>query len=205
MEYGIKDRIIEETCKLFTQYGIRAVTMDAIASHIGISKRTIYENFRDKDELVLSVITWMGTKNLEAIRKLEEESETVIHLSFKVIEMVGSMMERLNPLIFEDLHKYHHLVERSTKQLRVQDNIALSMPIVTRGISEGLFRPELNPDLVNRAMHAVFKLTGDFGQFPREQFKREEVVRGVYLNYLRGISTARGVDLINSIEAETYN
>lgn len=204
MEYGIKDRIIEETCKLFTKYGIRAVTMDAIASHIGISKRTIYENFRDKDELVLSVMTWLGTKNIEAIKKLEEESETVIHFSFKVIEMMRSLMESLNPLIFEDLHKYHHLVERNTGRLRIQNNIVLSMPIVKRGIREGMFRPGINPDLVNRAIHAIFQLTGDFNHFPREHFRREEVVRGVYLNYLRGISTSRGVELIDIIEEETY-
>ncbi|MCA1756870.1 MAG: TetR/AcrR family transcriptional regulator [Bacteroidales bacterium] len=204
MENGIKERIIEETCSLFTRYGIRAVTMDTIASQMGISKRTIYENFCDKDDLVLSVMTWMGTENMKTIKKLEEESETVIHLSFKVIEMVGSMMERFNPLIFEDLRKYHHLVEKNTERLRIQDNIALSRPFVTRGIREGFFRPDINPDLINRALHAVFQLTGDFNHFPRELFRRDEVVRSVYLNYLRGISTRAGIELIDKIETETY-
>ncbi|MBS0010188.1 MAG: TetR/AcrR family transcriptional regulator [Bacteroidales bacterium] len=204
MENGIKERIIEETCILFTRYGIRAVTMDTIASQMGISKRTIYENFCDKDDLVLSVMTWMGTENMKTIKNLEEESETVIHLSFKVIEMVGSMMERFNPLIFEDLRKYHHLVEKNTERLRIQDNIALSRPFVTRGIREGFFRPDINPDLINRALHAVFQLTGDFNHFPRELFRRDEVVRSVYLNYLRGISTQAGIELIDKIETETY-
>lgn len=204
MESDIRERIIGETCNLFIRYGIRAVTMDTIASQMGISKRTIYENFRDKDDLVLSVMTWMGTENMQTIKKLEQESETVIHLSFKVIEMVGSMMERFNPLIFEDLRKYHHLVEKNTDRLKIQDNIALSRPFVTRGIREGIFRPDLHPDLINRAMHAVFQLTGDFSHFPRELYRRDEVVRSVYLNFLRGISTPTGIELIDKIEAETY-
>jgi AcrR family transcriptional regulator len=204
MENGIRERIIGETCNLFTRYGIRAVTMDTIASQMGISKRTIYENFRDKDDLVLSVMTWMGTENMKTIKKLEEESETVIHLSFKVIEMVGAMMERYNPLLFEDLRKYHHLVEKNTERLKIQDNMALSRPFVIRGIREGIFRPDINPDLINRAIHAVFQLTGDFNHFPRELYRRDEVVRSVYLNFLRGISTRSGSELIDKIEQETY-
>ena len=51
-----KNRIVEEAALLFRTYGIRAVTMDMIASNLGISKRTIYENFRDKDELLVHVM-----------------------------------------------------------------------------------------------------------------------------------------------------
>jgi hypothetical protein len=118
--------------------------------------------------------------------------------------MVGGIMERFNPLLFEDLRKYHHLVEKNTERLKIQDNMALSRPFVIRGIREGIFRPDINPDLINRAIHAVFQLTGDFNHFPREQYRREEVVRGVYLNFLRGICTPAGSELIDKIEQETY-
>jgi AcrR family transcriptional regulator len=57
MDY--RQTIVEEAAVMFRTYGIRAVTMDMLASHLGISKRTIYEVFRDKDELLQGVLKWM--------------------------------------------------------------------------------------------------------------------------------------------------
>lgn len=204
MVYDIRERIIEESCIQFKRYGIKAVTMDSLASHLGISKRTIYENFSDKDELVMSVMTWMGHKNLELMNTIVDGAESVIHMVFRIIIHVGSMMQELNPLLFEDLKKYHHMVDKQTVRLRVMDNLSLSHPLVEKGVADGLFRDDINIDIVNRAIHSIFSMTGDFDHFPRELFSRDEIVRNVFLNYLRGIATPVGIELINKCESETY-
>ena len=69
----IKERIIEEAALMFRTYGIRAVTMDMLASQMGISKRTIYENFVDKDELLEGVIYWMASKQKEMFESILDE------------------------------------------------------------------------------------------------------------------------------------
>lgn len=204
MEYDIKERIIEESCAQFKRYGIKAVTMDSLASHMGISKRTIYENFSDKDELVMTVMTWMGQKQMDIFRNLQNSSDSVIDMAFRIIENVGNMMQELNPLLFEDLKKYHHQVDKRTVKLRIQDNLSLSIPLLKKGIADGVFRSDINIDIVNRALHSIFKMTGDFDHFPRELFTRGEVVRNVFINFLRGISTDKGIELINKCEKETY-
>ena len=204
MDYDIKERIVEESCTLFKKYGIKAVTMDSLATHMGISKRTIYENFSDKDELVLTVMTWMSQQQIQKIYSLQENSESIIDLVFSIIDQVGNMMQEMNPVLFEDIKKYHHLVDRGTMKLMLQDNLALSLPLLQKGIEEGVFRPEINSDIVNRAIHFIFNMTGDFEHFPREMFTRGEVVRNVFVNFLRGISTSKGIELINKCEKETY-
>ena len=68
----IRERIIEGAAHLFKIYGIRAVTMDSLASHLGISKRTIYEVFSDKDELLVSVLQWMGEKQKALVSRILE-------------------------------------------------------------------------------------------------------------------------------------
>lgn len=204
MDYDIKERIIAESCSLFKRYGIRAVTMDSLASHMGISKRTIYENFSDKDELVMTVMTWMGQQQIQKIYTLQEKSESTIHLVFSIIDEVGKMMQEFNPVLFEDLKRYHYLIERGTIKLRLQDNLDLSMPLLLKGIEEGVFRPDINPEIVNRAAHLIFNMTGNFDQFPRDMFTRTEVVRNVFINFLRGVSTPRGCELIDKCEKETY-
>lgn len=204
MDYNIKERIIEESCTLFKKYGIKAVTMDSLASHMGISKRTIYENFSDKDELVMTVMTWMGQQQFQMIYSLQENSESIIHLAFSIIDQVGRIMQELNPLLFEDIKRYHHMVDKGTMRLRIQDSLDLSLPLLIKGIEEGVFRPEINTEIVNRAMHKIFSMTGDFDHFPRELFTRGEVVRNVFINFLRGICTPRGIELVKKCEKEIY-
>ena len=204
MDTDIKERIIEQACSMFKRYGIRAVTMDSLASQMGISKRTIYENFSDKDELVASVMNWMGQVNMGKINTLMNESETVIHAAFKIIEYVGGMMQELNPVLFEDLRKYHHFADQQTMKMNIQDNLSISLPLVVKGIEDGYFRKDINPDIVNRAIHSIFGMTGDFEHYPRELFRRDEVVRNVFINFMRGIATPLGVELIDKCEIETY-
>lgn len=204
METEIKERIIEQACSMFKKYGIRAVTMDSLASQMGISKRTIYENFNDKDELVASVMIWMGQINMEKINIMLNESETVIHSAFKIIEYVGGMMQELNPILFEDLRKYHHFTDQKTMKMKIQDNLSLSLPLVMKGMDDGYFRKDINADIVNRAIHSIFGMTGDFEHFPRELFKRDEIVRNVFINFMRGIATPRGIEIIDNCEEETY-
>ena len=68
MDY--RQRIIEEAAVMFRTYGIRAVTMDMLATQLGISKRTIYEVFRDKDELLHGCLKWMTEKQTEVMNKI---------------------------------------------------------------------------------------------------------------------------------------
>ena len=65
----IRDRIIEGAAELFRTYGIKSVTMDSLANHLGISKRTIYEVFSDKDELLIGVLKWMARRQKELVKK----------------------------------------------------------------------------------------------------------------------------------------
>ncbi len=62
-------RIIEKAAEMFRTYGIRAVTMDMLANDLGISKRTIYEVFKDKEELLQGVLKWMAVKQREMMKE----------------------------------------------------------------------------------------------------------------------------------------
>jgi len=176
--------------------------MDFLANEMGISKRTIYEIFRDKDDLLYAVFIYMGKKQMALIIPLIEKSETVIHAVFELLDIIGNHMRRINPLFFEDLKKYHHGVDKKLEGKRFDTDMSITMNIVERGIKEGVFRDDINKNLVNRALHGIFMITGDFNLFPREEFSRQEVVKDFFLNYLRGISTTKGFNLINICERE---
>jgi hypothetical protein len=72
--------------------------------------------------------------------------------------------------------------------------------IIENGIKEGLFRPEINPDLANRCLFNLGSSIMDNNLYPFDQFSRRDVIRNIFINYLRGISTQKGLSLIDKLE-----
>ncbi|MCD4770611.1 MAG: TetR/AcrR family transcriptional regulator [Bacteroidales bacterium] len=200
MDY--KERITDEAAILFMKYGIRAVTMDTIAHHLGISKRTIYENFADKDELLTSVIKRMASRQKEVFRELMEGSENVIEAIFMILKRAAAHFQSANPTYMIDLKKYHYKVYESISGKSDIKNFKMSQIIFERGIKENIFRKDLNIELVNAAVHGFIDILRDHEYFPPEKFTRMEVIDTVLINYLKGISTDKGAELIDKQRSE---
>jgi TetR/AcrR family transcriptional regulator, cholesterol catabolism regulator len=198
----IRDRIVEGAANLFKTYGIRSVTMDSLASHLGMSKRTIYEIFADKDELLMSVLQWMVDRQKDLIARIMQDSENAIYAIFRLLEISRDHFQDMSPAFHEDLRKYHYevLINRADK-LGMPDYKS-NIQIIERGIKEKLFRRDINPDIVNRCLFSLGRSTMDFDLFPSEEFTRREVVRNGFINYMKGISTKEGIELINKLEAK---
>jgi TetR/AcrR family transcriptional regulator, cholesterol catabolism regulator len=195
-----KNRIIEEASRLFRTYGIRSVTMDLLATNLGISKRTIYEVFKDKDELLTGVLQWMYSKQREKMTAILEESENVIVANFRMIEMMRDHFQNMSPAFQLDMKKYHHLVLSETKGKCDMDDYRNGMEIVERGIKEGVFRKDLKAELVNRCIFELIRISADNEIFPLDSYSRNDIIKNVYINYLKGISTEKGLEIINRLE-----
>jgi len=183
-----KNRIIEEAAIMFRTYGIRAVTMDMIASNLGMSKRTIYENFRDKEDLLINVMRCMEDHRKRLVEDTLQTSSDVIDAVFKLLKITSEHFREMSPAFFIDIKKYHHTIFKDG--MGGTPDLSGSLKIVERGVADGIF-------IVNRGMFGIFRLTGDFDLFPLGEFSRQAIVSNLYVNYLRGISTSKGNELIN--------
>ncbi|MBE0674658.1 MAG: TetR/AcrR family transcriptional regulator [Bacteroidales bacterium] len=195
-----KNRIIEEAASMFRTYGIRAVTMDMLSSNLGISKRTLYENFRDKDELLITVLKCMEEKRKEVVESTLSGSENVIEAIFKLLRFSGDHFRNMSPAFYTDLRKYHHVIHESG--ICTIPDLTSSLRIVEQGISEGSFRNDLDAEIINRGMYGIFRFTGDMELFPASEFSRQAIVRNLYINFLRGICTEKGVALLDTYHNE---
>jgi TetR/AcrR family transcriptional regulator, cholesterol catabolism regulator len=197
-----RDRIIEGAAELFKAYGIKSVTMDSLANQFGISKRTIYEVFSDKDDLLMAVLGRMARQQKELAKRILDESENSIVAIFRMLEINRDSFQFMSPAFQSDLKKYHHDV-----LMKNLDNIELpdyksNFQVIEKGIEEGLFRKDINPDLVNRCLYNLGRSIMDNDLYPYEMHSRHEVIKNIFFNYLRGISTDRGLDLINQLEKD---
>lgn len=187
---------------MFMTYGIKSVTMDSLANQFGISKRTIYEVFSDKDELLMAVLTRMATKQKEMVKRVLDESENAIIAIFRLLEMNRDNFQLMSPAFQSDLKKYHHEVLMKKSDESEMPDYRNHKKVIENGIKEKLFRKDINPDLVNRCLYSLGRSIIDNDLYPYELFTRHEVIQNIFINYLRGISTTKGLELIEKLEAK---
>ena len=194
-----RERIIEGAADLFRVYGIKSVTMDSLAGHLGMSKRTIYEIFADKDELLFGVLSSMAEKQKLLVIKVLEESGNAIEAIFRLLEISRDHFQSMSPAFQADLKKFHHeVLMKKTDKCEMPD-YSSHVEVFRKGIREGLFRDDINPEIVNKAMYTIGRITMDNEVFPFDQYTRRELISNVFINYLRGISTPKGLKLINEL------
>lgn len=192
----IQERIITEAGKLFAKYGIRSITMDALAEDMGISKRTIYENFKDKDALLLEVITYFKKRQLKEANEIIMSSENVIIALFKLLNGMILTMKQLNPLFFQDLKKYHsHIFTKLQEKGDIRDH-SITRKILFEGTAQGIIRADLNLEIVNLTIHELFNLFTPDCHFTQDGYHRGELFNNIIIPYLMGISTEKGRKLI---------
>lgn len=199
-----KSKIVEGSAELFRKYGIKSVTMDIIATNLGISKRTIYEYFSDKDELLIGVFEYMSKKQKEVVTQIMHESENIINAIFKLIRITLDHFYTMSPGFIEDIKKVH-------RELIIKKKIKFEIPdfknnqqLIDRGIKEKLFRRNINADIVNRTIYFMMLWVMKDELYPYEEFPRREVMKNTIINYLKGIATPEGLKLIEMQEKRLF-
>ena len=103
----VKERILIKADELFMQYGIRSISMDDIATQLGMSKKTIYQFFVDKDELVDAVVDTRLKKMQNDCTTSGKEAQDAIHEIFIMMDRVIDQFINMNPMLLYDLEKFH--------------------------------------------------------------------------------------------------
>src|SRR5688572_23620369 len=102
-----EEKILQGAYELFYRHGVKRITMDDIAQHLGISKKTIYESYENKNELVKLLMKReleLQRKDMEGIRKKSEDSIDEI---INVMNYMAQKFSLIHPHMFYDLQKYH--------------------------------------------------------------------------------------------------
>jgi len=193
----IKERIIEEATDMFFRSGIKAITMDDIARELGISKRTIYELFRDKDELLHECMAYADRKYEEERELVIMESENAISEVFGLMRMGIYALKTVNPLMVSDMKKYHHEIFKEVLEVGREKQIAQIRENLRKGIRQELFRENIDVEVVSILLNAQLQIVSDDTVFPEKQFSRVVVFENVVINFFRGISTQKGIELID--------
>ena len=191
-----KQHILQEADKLFMRYGIRSVTMDDIAKALGISKKTIYVNFKDKNELVHELFSQMFSENRTCIQQCCVEAENAVEEVFLMMKFLKEQIANINPVVFYDLEKYHAATNDAFKEFK-HNHIYIQIKLcLERGIAQGVFRPDINIEILtaSRLNQIDWIFESDFVR--SGTFSLYDVFLETTFHFLRGICTTKGNELI---------
>lgn len=149
-EIDTKERIKQKAHELIMQYGARSVSMDDIANGLGISKKTIYQFYADKEELVSAVVEDILAQNQCVCETDNRTSKDAIHELFLAKECVGELLKTMNPSLLFDLQKYHPIAFMKFQKHRNEFLYNVICENIKRGILEGIYREDLRVELVAR-------------------------------------------------------
>jgi AcrR family transcriptional regulator len=192
----VSDRILMHANEMFMQFGLKSVSMDDIASRLGISKKTIYQYFADKEALVKEVVSKRTGENQLVYECDCERSENAIHEFFLAKEQASKLFQTMNPSIIYDLHKYY---PKAFQIFSAHKNVFIYEKIknnIIRGIQEGLYRDDI--DIETMARFRAESLIMPFNPSFQSMLHKDLVAvsNEISIHFLYGLVSPKGIKLI---------
>jgi len=194
-------KILKEAGIMFSRHGIRSVTMDAIAVQLGMSKRTIYENFKDKDDLLLHSIEAGVDFHKKIVNDIVAKSANVIEAFYSISQQNCEMFEKINPSFFEDLERHHPKINKIVHEQSDLGNQELIRQMIEKGTEEGVFMSDLNIEIVYYMFYTFIKSI-NHGPITDSKYDREEIFYNTFGILLRGLCTPKGIEIIDEIRSK---
>ncbi|WP_132051060.1 TetR/AcrR family transcriptional regulator [Pseudocnuella soli] len=195
-----KERILQKAHELFNRYGIRSVSMDEIAAQVGMSKKTVYLYFADKDELVCAVFNGIMTHNQCQCQQDRSRAENALHEVFLAFDMVQEMFAEMNPSVLFEMEKYHPGAFEQFKQYRDGFLYHMIRQNLQRGIAEELYRPEIDIDVLTRYRIHSMMLAFNAEVFPNNRTHLVHIEHQLLELFLNGLATTKGRRLLQKYQ-----
>jgi AcrR family transcriptional regulator len=195
----VKENIISEAIHLFMKYGLRSVTMDDIAKHLAISKKTIYQHFKDKEEIIIqssSVVFDIENKMMEEI---ENEAENAVEELYNLTLCLRERIKNTSTTALYDMKKYYQKAWIKYKNFKHDVIYNSVIKNLNRGMEEGLFRSDINPEVLAQLRIGEIELSFDKDFFQKDKFSLVEIHEQLFEHFTYGILSEKGLKLF-----ETY-
>ena len=191
-----KERILIKAEELFMQFGIRSVSMDDIANNLGMSKKTLYQYFADKDELVEAVVD--GHINLvqgDCIN-CRNNATDAIHEIFLTMEHIMQELNNMNPMLLYDMEKFHFKAYQRFKEYKDKFLLQIIRNNIEWGIKDELYRPDLNIDVLSKYRIESIMIPFNVAVFPPGKYNLAKTSEIMIENFAYGLVTIKGHKLI---------
>lgn len=193
-----KNRIAEKAEALYMRFGIRSVSMENMAEELGMSKKTLYQYYADKDELVEEVVKRHTLAIREECEQIAKEAKDAVHEIFLIMQRVMEDFRNMNPMVLFDLQKFHPKGFQRFNEYKNEFLLDFIRCNIERGIAEGYYRSDIHLEIMSRFRLESMMIPFDISLYPPTQFNMAETAQLIAENFIYGLSTLKGHQLIQS-------
>jgi AcrR family transcriptional regulator len=194
----MKEKIIGKAAEMFITLGFKSVTMDDIANEMGISKKTIYTHFKNKTKLVeettLGILDLIN-QGIDCICALNKNPIEELY-EIKKFVMLKLKNEQASPQY--QLQKYYPEIHETIKEKQLTKMQDCTVANLNRGIEQGLYRENMDVELISKLYFICVNGIKDESFFPSEKFPKAQLMEHYLEYHLRGIVTKKGQLILNN-------
>jgi len=197
-----KERILVKSHEQFNRFGIRSVSMDDIANALGMSKKTLYLHFADKEELVGACFSQVMEQNRHQCLADQKRAENPIHEVFLAFDMTQEMFANMNPVVLHEMEKYHPACFKKFHEFKYGFLYRVLTANLERGIREELYRPDIDVDVMARFRIESVMLPFNSDVFPNNRTHLIHIEQQLFEHFLYGLATTKGQKLIQKYKTQ---
>jgi len=192
MNETIKSSLLSSARELYLTHGVKSVSMDDIATKLGISKKTIYNLINTKKDLVHTVVKSYIEDEAKIYNKLVQESKNAIDEIILIARYVQQNLKTMPPSLSYDLKKYHPRTWTLVENQHYKDIERIIKNNIIRGKREGFYRENLRTDILPKLFITMARLVADNRIFSDRTISQTEIHESIILYHLRGIMNNKG-------------
>jgi len=188
--------VIKKARELYYKYGIKSITMDDVAREMGISKKTLYQEVKNKTELVGKVIDFEIEKRTEEFKELDKSKLNAIEELFEVNRQINNVLEKHNPSMHYDLRKYYPDIYKrlhDSKQNRMLKSLIKNLE---KGKKEGLYRKDIDNEIIARLQVARAENVTTSSCVSIRDYISKKFFSEIFIYHIRGISNSKGIKFL---------
>lgn len=187
---------LEKVFRLFSQYGIKSITMDDISSALGVSKKTLYIHYSNKEELVAACAREDLLSSNKEVQDIVLSSTDAVEEMWRIALHVVKYLSNISPSMIFDLKKYFGSVWNEYHQEKNLFIYEIILQNITKGKRSGLYRSAVDEDLIAKIFISRSDFCVDDNLFPSDKYEKKQLFEHYIEYHIRGISTPKGTELL---------
>jgi AcrR family transcriptional regulator len=195
-----KTNFLSKATQLFIENGAKSVTMDEIAKEFGISKKTLYQKYKNKEELLEEVLKYKLQEVIERLKYLDENIDNAVARMFCRDEEIDKVSHSNNNILIRQLLKYYpaifhkHMLNFSAKFSEVL------VHNIEKGRKQGLYREDFDPELYAKLFFQLVMSYDSSPYFDVELIERENFMQETMFFYLNAITNEKGKEVLKNLK-----
>lgn len=193
----IDKKILRGAQELVFRYGIKSITMDDFAKHLGISKKTIYQHFTDKDDLIIKMVEFSLQYNEQELSCIVEKSSDPIEEIMSTMKMMAHTFAKMNPTVFHDMMKYYPAAYKKFRDFKTDCILKMIEQNLKHGQELNLYRMDIDIKILARLRLEEIDMAINLDAFPPDLYSLADVHVQLLDHFLHGVCTLKGHRLLN--------